>query len=79
MNAAYDLGDDAWRQLGVEALRQGEWVSSKQCVYCYRGFILFMRSALEVVTVSSLHIASDAHLYTRKHTHSLLSSNEKCV
>ena len=23
MNAAYELGDDAWRQLGVEALRQG--------------------------------------------------------
>ena len=23
MNVAYDLGDDAWRQLGVEALRQG--------------------------------------------------------
>jgi coatomer protein complex subunit alpha (xenin) len=23
MNCAYDLGDDAWRQLGVEALRQG--------------------------------------------------------
>ena len=23
MNVAHDLGDDAWRQLGVEALRQG--------------------------------------------------------
>ena len=23
MNVAQDLGDDAWRQLGVEALRQG--------------------------------------------------------
>ena len=23
MNVAYDLGDDAWRQLGMEALRQG--------------------------------------------------------
>ena len=23
MNVAYDLGDDAWRQLGIEALRQG--------------------------------------------------------
>ena len=23
MNVACDLGDDAWRQLGVEALRQG--------------------------------------------------------
>lgn len=54
MNAAYDLGDDAWRQLGVEALRQGEWVSLTKRVYCYRDVILIMRSALEVVKVPSL-------------------------
>lgn len=31
MNVAYDLGDDAWRQLGVEALRQGNHEVVEMC------------------------------------------------
>ena len=68
MNAAYDLGDDAWRQLGVEALRQGKGSKQLKHFYCFDDVILSKGMLLKNIPRSNL--ISDCFTCVSFYTHS---------